>query len=216
MLSPKAQVTLLRFVQDQQYRPLGSNRQEEADVRIICATNARLEELAAAGRFRSDLFYRLRILHVTMPPLRERTGDAGLLARHFIGKLAVRFNEPPKPLDPATLAWFDCYAWPGNIRELENMICRHFLLAEQGVIDIAPPPAVAAAAAEPIDPLGLAYADAKAVVLERFERQYLRTLLTRANGNVTLAASLAGKERRAFGKMLKKHAIDRAAHRARP
>jgi DNA-binding NtrC family response regulator len=211
MLSPKAQVTLLRFVQDQHYRPLGSNRQEEADVRIIAATNTSLETLATGGGFRLDLFYRLRILHVTMPPLRERHGDPALLTEHFVAKLSARFGEPVKPLDPATLAWFDRYAWPGNIRELENLICRHFLLAENGVIAIEPPgDAAAQPATHPADPLALGFADARAIVLERFERQYLVSLLTRAKGNVTLAASLAGKERRALGKMLKKHSLGRA------
>lgn len=211
MLSPKAQVTLLRFVQDQHYRPLGSNRQEEADVRIIAATNANLEGLTAAGgSFRLDLFYRLRILQVTMPPLRERHGDAALLARHFVAKLSDRFGEPVKPLDDATLAWFDRYAWPGNIRELENLLCRHFLLAENGVIAIEPPRSDTTPAADSPDPLALGFADARAMVLERFERQYLVSLLTRAKGNVTLAASLAGKERRALGKMLKKHRLGRA------
>ena len=204
MLSAKAQVTLLRFVQDQQYRPLGSNRHEEADVRIIAATNANLEALASTSRFRSDLFYRLRILHLTMPPLRERRGDPALLTEHFIAKLAVRFDEPVKSIGPATLAWFDRYEWPGNIRELENLICRNFLLADEGVIEIAPPTGTALA-----DPLVLNFSDAKAIVLQRFERRYLESLLTRANGNVTLAASLAGKERRALGKMLKKHHLGR-------
>jgi DNA-binding NtrC family response regulator len=216
MLSPRAQVTLLRFVQDQYYRPLGSNRQEEADVRIIAATNANLETLASGGGFRPDLFYRLRILHVTMPPLRERQGDPALLTEHFINKLSARFNEPVKPLHPATLAWFDRYAWPGNIRELENLICRSFLLAENGIINIEPPLAGGQWSDAPADPLALEFAKARAVVLERFERQYLVALLTRANGNVTLAASLAGKERRALGKMLKKHSIDRAQRRSAP
>jgi DNA-binding NtrC family response regulator len=213
MLSPKAQVTLLRFVQDQQYRPLGSNRQEEADVRIIAATNANLDVLVTSGGFRSDLFYRLRILQLTMPPLRERQGDPALLTEHFIGKLSVRFGEPVKPLHPATLAWLDRYAWPGNIRELENLICRNFLLAENGVIEIDPPESAAPLADGPADPLALGFAEAKAVVLQRFERQYLLSVLTRAHGNVTLAATLAGKERRALGKMLKKYSIDHPQRR---
>jgi two-component system, NtrC family, response regulator GlrR len=208
VLSPKAQVTLLRFLQDQQYRPLGSARQEEADVRVIAATNARLEELAAGGGFRSDLFYRLQILDLRMPPLRERRGDPALLARHFISKFSARFGEPVKPVHPATLAWFDCYAWPGNIRELENLMCRSFLLAEEGVIAVDRPDR-ANDVNRPPDPLDLDFAHAKAQVLRQFEHRYLVSLLARAKGNVTLAASFAGKERRAFGKMLKKHRIDR-------
>jgi len=140
----------------------------------------------------------------------DRHGDPALLTEHFVAKLSARFGEPVKPLEPATLAWFDRYAWPGNIRELENLICRHFLLAENGVIAIEPPGDAAQRAASSSDPLALAFADARAMVLERFERQYLSSVLTRAKGNVTLAASLAGKERRALGKMLKKHSLGRA------
>jgi DNA-binding NtrC family response regulator len=146
-----------------------------------------------------------------MPPLRERRGDPALLTEHFIVKLSARFGEPVKPLDPATLAWFDRYPWPGNIRELENLICRNFLLAENGVIEIEPPNSAAGSPDDPsTDPMALEFAAAKAVVLERFERKYLQSLLSRANGNVTLAASLAGKERRALGKMLKKHRLGHA------
>jgi DNA-binding NtrC family response regulator len=207
MLTPRAQVSLLRFVQDQQYRPLGSNRQEDADVRIIAATNANLEALAGSGGFRSDLFYRLRILYMTMPPLREREGDAALLSEHFVEKLSVRFGEPVKPLHPSTREWFEHYSWPGNVRELENMICRNFLLADSGTIEIVPP--ATAADAGPIDPFTLAFNEARAAMLDTFERRYLEAVLTRAKGNVTVAAALAGKERRTLGKMLKKHRLGR-------
>jgi two-component system, NtrC family, response regulator GlrR len=209
MLSPKAQVTLLRFLQDQQYRPLGSGRQEEADVRIISATNSRLDDDVARGSFRSDLLYRLRILQLTMPPLRERAGDPTLLAYHFIGKLSTRFREPVKSFAPATLAWFDRYAWPGNIRELENFVCRNFLLSEDDVIRIEAADDTPRSAAPPPDPLTLGYSTAKALVLEQFEKRYLAAILERAGGNVTRAALLAQTERRALGKLLKKHRIDR-------
>ena len=107
-------------------------------MRIISATNSRLDDDVTRGRFRSDLLYRLRILQVTMPPLRERAGDPALLAHHFIGKLSARFNEPVKSVHPATLAWFDRYTWPGNIRELEHFVCRNFLLSEDDVIRTEP------------------------------------------------------------------------------
>jgi DNA-binding NtrC family response regulator len=209
VLSAKAQVTLLRFLQDHQYRPLGSSRQEEADTRIIAATNARLEDLAARGAFRWDLLYRLRILHVTLPPLRVRAGDAALLAQHFIARLSLRFGEAAKSVGPATLAWFDRYAWPGNVRELENLICRGFILSEGDVIEADRPDAAEQCDEPQGDPLALDFTSARALVLDRFEKRYLESLLDRAQGNVTLAASLAGKERRALGKMLKRHGIDR-------
>ena len=214
-LSAKAQITLLRFLQDQQYRPLGSIRQEDADVRIISATNLQLEDLVARGSFRSDLLYRLRIFQITMPPLRGRCGDPALLAKHFIGKLSVRFGEPEKSIDPATLAWFDSYPWPGNIRELENLICRSFLLAEDGVIRAERPDNAQQGIVREPDPLRLDYSQAKALILERFEKHYLSSLLLHTKGNVTLAASLAGKERRALGKLLKKHSIERGEYSSR-
>jgi len=211
-LSPKGQVTLLRFLQDQQYRPLGSGHQEEADVRIISATNSRLDDEIARGSFRSDLLYRLRILQLTMPPLRQRAGDPTLLAYHFIGKLSSRFREPLKSLHPETLAWFDRYAWPGNIRELENLVCRDFLLSEDDVIRIVAADDTPHRAARSPDPLTLGYSTAKAVVLEQFEKRYLVAILERAGGNVTRAAVLAQTERRALGKLLKKYRIERGQY----
>jgi DNA-binding NtrC family response regulator len=207
-LSAKAQVTLLRFLQDAQYRPLGSSRSEDADTRIISATNARLQDLAAHGAFRADLLYRLDIVHVTMPPLRDRVGDPALLAAHFVAKLSLHFGEPAKAVSPGTLEWFDQYPWPGNIRELENLICRSYVLTDGDMIHAAPlgTPRPSDTAEAPPD---LPYAAARAHAIDAFEKRYLEALLTRAHGNVTVAASLAGKERRTLGKMLKKHQMDR-------
>lgn len=208
-LSPKAQVALLRFLQDAQYRPLGGGCQAHADVRVIAASNTRLDDLVTLGAFRSDLLYRLEILHVVMPPLRARDGDPALLATHFIEKLSHRYSEPVKSISPATLAWFDRYAWPGNIRELENLICRSYVLADGEVLECPAADADTLAESASDRVLQMHLAPAKALAVEAFERRYLESLLTRTSGNVTLAASLAGTERRALGKMLKKHRIDR-------
>ncbi|HEX6975520.1 MAG TPA: sigma 54-interacting transcriptional regulator [Vicinamibacterales bacterium] len=206
-LSPKAQVTLLRFLQDAHYRPVGAARQEYANVRVISATNATLEDLVARGTFRSDLLYRLEILRVVMPPLRERSGDPALLARHFVTELSQRFSEPVKQVSAETLAWFDRYAWPGNVRELENLVCRSYVLTEGDVLHL---PEVAPREPETptSEPLPW-FSSAKAAAIESFERRYLESVLVRTRGNVTLAAALAGTERRALGKLLKKHHIDR-------
>jgi transcriptional regulator with PAS, ATPase and Fis domain len=138
-LTPKAQVTLLRFLQDQQYRPLGSRREERVDVRVIAASNRPLSDLVGAGGFRSDLLYRLKLMHLQLPPLRERTGDIALLARHFVEVGSARFRRDVRPLADETLDWFERYAWPGNIRELEHVVYHGLLLCEGDAIVIAPP-----------------------------------------------------------------------------
>src|SRR3970282_639395 len=102
-----------------QFRPLGGHRDEHADVRIIAAANRSLENQVATGEFRLDLLYRFKLLHLHLPPLRERHGDIELLAEHFVRVGSARFNKPTLPLDPETLAWFERYHWPGKITEME-------------------------------------------------------------------------------------------------
>ncbi len=209
-LSPKAQVTLLRFLQDQRYRPVGTARDQRTDARVIAAANQPLEELVARREFRSDLMYRLKILHLVLPPLRRRGDDVELLARHFMGQLQARYGGPLRELHPETLPWLRRYDWPGNVRELENWVHRRFLMSAGATIthDDAPRPEPADAAAhKPV----LCFQRAKAEAVQRFERDYLLRVLRETEGNVTRAALLAGKERRAFGKLLKKHGIERSA-----
>jgi two-component system response regulator GlrR len=205
-LSVKAQVTLLRFLQDQHFRPLGSSHELHCDVRVIAATNQSLGAMAQDGRFRCDLLYRLKILHLALPPLRTRTGDAELLARQFIGTLCEKYKLPRKQFDAATLAWVRGYAWPGNVRELENWVHRELLMAEGPTICAAP-------SASPLEEYTAnkamsSFQQAKAAVLHAFEHDYAMEVMRQAGGNVTQAARLAGKERRAFGKLVKKHGID--------
>ncbi len=218
-LSPKGQVTLLRFLQDQHYRPLGDRREQATDVRIIAASNADLGALATAGQFRRDLLYRLKMLFLELPPLRERPGDPVLLAEHFARIGSQRFGKPSITFDPNTLAWIETYAWPGNIRELENWVYRQVLLADDPVIRLSPvdpPPADRRRGGDrrrqEIDALD--YAAAKAQALEDFERQFLTSVLARAQGNVTAAAQLAGTERRHLGKLLKKRGLDKTHYHA--
>ena len=138
-LTPKSQVTLLRFLQDQQYRPLGGGEVRSADVRIIVASNVNLTKLTEQGGFRLDLLFRLMVMHLTMPPLRERRGDVALLAAHFLRTCSQRYGNGEKRLNRETLDWMENYAWPGNIRELENLVCREYLLADGNLIAIRPP-----------------------------------------------------------------------------
>lgn len=218
-LSAKGQVTLLRFLQDQRYRPVGESESMQADVRVVAATNASIEALVREGRFRHDLYYRLSPLCVRLPPLRDRGGDVTLLARHFLGQAARRMGATAKCWSGEALALLRAYTWPGNVRELENVALRAFLLAagsEVGASELAAalpaltctrvvPPADEAAAAS--------FTQAKAHAIASFERNYLIELMRRCSGNVTRAASLCRTERRQLGKLLKKHGLAGEAFR---
>ncbi|GAC1634953.1 MAG: hypothetical protein NVS9B10_31100 [Nevskia sp.] len=204
-LSARGQVTLLRFLQDQQYRPLGSRRERRANVRVIAASNRDLDALVAAGGFRMDLLYRLRILHLLLPPLRERSGDAALLAEHFVRVAAERYGKAPRPLHAETLAWFDRYHWPGNIRELENLVCRNFLLGDGELLEIPAPSCLR----ETDLPAPLNYRCAKDRAIAEFEARFLSQAIAMAQGNVAAAARLIGTERRHLGRLLKKYGIEK-------
>ena len=215
-LSAKAQITLLRFLQDQRYRPLGSSRELTTQVRVVAAGNQPLGELVRAGQFRADLLYRLEILHLQLPPLRERSGDARLLAQHFNALYSVKYRVAPRAFDEATLAWLDGHRWPGNVRELENWVQRELLMGEGSAPGALRPLAIrpaasGAASAASASPGPIDFRHAKAEAVRRFECDYVAQIMKQAEGNVTRAAHLAGKERRAFGKLLKKHGIARPA-----
>ena len=130
------QVALLRFLQDLSYRPLGARREEQADVRVIAATNTDLPALVEARQFRQDLYYRLQILCLPLPPLRARGGDPALLAAHFVRAARARFHCSEKSLDPASVPLLNTYSWPGNVRELENLIQRELLLSDGPLVSL--------------------------------------------------------------------------------
>jgi two-component system response regulator GlrR len=203
-LTPKAQVTLLRFLQDQQYRPIGARRDEHADVRVIAASNHSLDDLVEAKRFRIDLLYRLKLMQLDLPPLRERKGDSALLARHFLQVGAARFGCPVRPLADETFAWFDRHSWPGNVRELEHRVYHGLLLSEGREVRLEPPPSLLAAPRPRVD---AGYRHAKEQAIADFEVAYLRRVIEQARGNVSVAARIACTERRHLGRLLKKHRL---------
>lgn len=207
-LTPKGQVALLRFLQDQRFRPLGGQREERAEVRIIVASNRCLERQVEAGAFRLDLLYRLKLMYLQLPPLRERHGDILLLAEHFIGVASARFGKPSRPLDAGTLAWFERYNWPGNVRELEYVLYREFLLADGPNISISAPASLSSGNSVHADSI-VNYKHAKRLAMTEFERRFLKRLIERANGNVSAAARISGTERRHLGRLLKKHQINK-------
>ena len=211
-LSPRAQVSLLRFLEDGKYRLLGGSRLESADVRILAASNVSLQKLVDEDHFRADLHYRLNVMELAVPPLRVRGDDIALLAHHFIGEAALRYGMPRLELHPETLRWLASQPWPGNIRELQNRIQREFLMCDGPSVLIRQTTPDLERRQKPdrrqAQPCPLNFNEAKQLTLQAFERNHLLRLMRESAGNVSRAVRLAGKERRALGKLLKKYCIE--------
>jgi len=210
-----AQVKLLRVLQESEIKPVGSDETKIVDVRVVAATNVDLAESVAAGTFRRDLFYRLNVIPLHLPPLRERGDDIILLAYHFVEKLARRMSRPVKRLSPQIIEALRAYTWPGNVRELEHAIEHAFVLSAGEELTPADLPSTAAAAlpslpAAPSDrPLpaelhDLPFAEAKRRSVAAFEAAYLRELLARCGGNTAEAARQSGLDRSNFRRLLHK------------
>jgi DNA-binding NtrC family response regulator len=214
VMSPKAQVVLLRFLEDREYRPVGG-RIRHADVRIIAASNRDLSDMVNKGLFREDLFFRLNLVSLEMPALRERDNDVLLLAERFIARYEQAYQQPMRTLHPDTVAAFLRYCWPGNVRELENLIHRQFIVSDEPVIRLGINELVAVKDRRKADrsinqPAPDTFQAAKSRAIAQFEKSYLASLLNKTEGNVSLAAVLSGKERSALGKLMKKYGLARA------
>ena len=202
-LSLSGQVKLLRFLQDLTYYVLGSPRMRHADVWIIAATNTDLTRRICEGSFRADLFYRLAVVSVTLPSLRERRADIALLTDYFWGLYAGhRGPQRPRWSLGAMRALCD-YAWPGNIRELENVVRHVALFGNEEVIELDDLPELI----RPLTPRDTSFRQAKLQVIQQFERTYLSEALRVHRGNITRAAREARVDRRAFGRLIKKYQI---------
>ena len=224
-LSMACQIKLLRFLQDKQYRRLGENKLRKANIRIIAATNADLESAVSECTFRKDLFFRLRVVPVKIPALKERPEDTHKLVDFFISKSAEKYGLPCVPLNDEIRNTLDRYSWPGNVRELENCISyltclqlnRGVELDDLPLLEekINPEPPTWQEITEPysVEP-GLK--QAKQDLVTDFERQYLDRTLRMTNGNVAAAARLSGKNRRALFELLKKYEIDPNDYRVAP
>ena len=220
-LSTKGQVTLLRFIEDNMIRPLGAIKSRKVNVRIIAASNVCLSGLVAKGQFRQDLLFRLNLLHLNLPPLRNRKADIQALAEHFMQKYRCQYQQPDKRFHPDTLAWMNAYHWPGNVRELENFVHRSFLLSQDAEIissGIHQENTQSCSRRKLFErrqnfTFDASFNEAKNHVIEHFEQRYLTWLISNSKGNVTQAADIAQKERRALGKLLKKHHINPGQYR---
>jgi DNA-binding NtrC family response regulator len=207
-IPPEVQAKLLRFLQFGEIQPVGSDRAETLDVRVVAATHADLGDLARQGRFRQDLYFRLKVLELRIPPLRERPGDVPLLLGHFLAKHWRRPDARPR-LSPRALRAFSAYRWPGNVRELEHVVQRACLLAggPELAVDLLPeelePKAPAAPAGPELTELtneGLKAARDR-LVLE-LEVRFVEELMQRHGGNVSRAAREAHMHRSYLQKLL--------------
>ena len=212
-LSPRAQTSLLRFLQENEIRPLGSRTPKHIDARVLAASNKNLKTLVKSERFREDLLYRIDVLGVTLPALRQRGEDIVLICQHVLSRIAAELNQKSKYLSLDVMEQIQDNKWPGNFREIESALLRAFIMTDQTLISD-----VSTLFSEPeIDevprklPLG-SFSREKNSLIRQFESDYLRKVLAETNGNVTKAAEIAKKERRAFSRLMAKHEIQRSAY----
>lgn len=207
-----AQVKLLRFLQEKEYRPLGSPRLQTADVRLIAATNTDVERAVDQGKLRQDLYFRLNVLPLRLPPLRERRCDISLLARHFLAEHARHLARPCPTLSPETVRLLEERDWPGNVRELRHLMERAVVMSGERAL-VHPSDMMLGGPADTTRTLS--FQEAKQRVVRSFERSYLSDLLRCHQGNISQAARTAKKNRRAFFELLRKHGIDADPFRPR-
>jgi DNA-binding NtrC family response regulator len=214
------QVKLLRALQERQVRRVGGNATISTDVRVVSATNRDLRGMTTGGQFREDLYYRVNVIEIQLPPLRERAGDVPLLAHQFLKKLG---GERIRGFEDSAMAALEAYAWPGNVRELQNIIERACALADDARITCADLPGyllqrAARTAAPGADEPGssgpsvsprtdLTLKEAKEHWLHILEGTYLRDVLERHGGNVSAAAKTAGVDRKTFHRLVNKHHV---------
>ncbi len=205
LLTPALQPKLLRVLQDGEYIPVGSRKTRKADVRVIGATNENLQRLVKEGKFREDLWFRLRVVPVRLPPLRERREDIPALIEHFVEKHALRLARPPLHPDAAALRALLDHPWPGNIRELEHAVERGLLLAQGEAITLAdlPPELTPAPGGEAGGEEGSRYRKAR----DAWERRFFEDLLREAGGSVSDAAKAAGLHRSTLYEKLTRYGL---------
>ena len=206
-LTCRAQGVLLRFLQDGSFRPVGDDNSMRADVRIVSASNVDLCSLASRGEFRQDLLFRLMVLEVSLPPLRERREDIPLLTEHFLSKTAESLQRPRKHMDAAAMELLCSYPWPGNVRELEHVVLRLQIYSSASSLSskdlIACVPALAALTVRKRDTKSLV--EAKRCAVEQVERDFVRKALLDAGGNISAAARMHKLDRAFVSRLAKKH-----------
>lgn len=210
-LNPRTQAKVLRFLDTHKYLPLGATQEVSGNVRIVSTANEDLHRGVHGKTFRSDLYYRLSVLEIVLPPLRDRRDDILPLARSFIKEYCKKYNKPSLDLSPPACSSLVAHDWPGNIRELQNVIHRSVIYTRTDVIENLP--TAVTSDASPLDYCALhtmqemTFKAAKSAVIDAFEKEYLSRVLEECQGNISAAARRAGKNRRAFWELLRKRKL---------
>jgi two-component system, NtrC family, response regulator AtoC len=205
-IGARLQGKLLQFIEEKRFRRVGGTKDLVVDARLVAATNRDLEKEVEAGAFREDLYYRLRVFPIRLPPLRERTSDIPALVKTFIDEFNRQFGQKITQVAPDTMEVLKGYRWPGNVRELRNMIERTVLLADGPVLTPGMLPAQVAGRTSPSEPvveLGVEGLD-----FEALEQSLLEAALRRAEGNRTEAGRLLGMSRHQVRNRLKKYGLE--------
>ncbi len=212
-MTHSAQIKLLQVLQDKIFQRVGGTADIRVDVRVIAASNANLQQLSEEGSFRSDLYYRLNVFSVVVPPLRERMEDIALLTQEFLKRLHQRYDKVIKGLHPNVLKAFENYHWPGNIRELENLIERAYILENTSLLTPESLPSdlfnFDQTVAESPLKISANLAEARNKAIEAFEYQYLKELLLEHHGRINQSAQMAGITPRQLHRMLTKYSINK-------
>lgn len=209
------QTKLLRVIQEGEVRPVGANDSASIDVRILASTNQNLEAKIADQSFREDLYFRLNVLAINVPPLRERAEDIPLIATHFLPTVCRELGVEQKELSDEALSYLSCRAWPGNVRELLNLVRRLAVFCPGERIEAAHVPQVERGGGPGPQPSGAfsPYKETKQMVLDDFTRTYVRRLLEHTGGNISEAARISGVERFSLQKILKRLRINTGDYR---
>jgi len=211
-MSPNLQVKVLRVLQEQEFEPVGSAKSKKVDVRIIAATNQDLDEAVKRKDFREDLYYRLNVIPIHLPPLRDRLGDVALLSNHFMEKFSQRKRRAMKPLGHHIIEVLNRYDWPGNVRELENLVERLVILAEAD--EIRPddlPEKIYSRQTMNLENEVFHFPDEGIdfnSLVEQFENRLIKAAMEKAEGNKNLAAKLLGLKRTTLVEKIKKKGVD--------
>ena len=216
-ISPAIQAKLLKFLQDKEVKPVGSNISKTADVRIIALTNQNLKGKIASGLFREDLYYRLNVLSVQVPSLRQRKEDIPLLVTEFILKTCKELNLDPIKIDPGALSYLTRQSWQGNVRELLNYVRRLAVFSNGKTLDLKLIKLIEGETQETILPEPcnpVSYKDAKKEAMDYFSKTYLNQLFTDTKGNISEASRISGLKRASIQKIVKRLNIDMSDYRS--
>jgi DNA-binding NtrC family response regulator len=206
------QVRLLRALQEGEVRAVGATENETVDVRVLCASHVDLAKAKSSGRIREDLYYRLNVIAIHLPPLRDRPEDVPPLAVHFLTRSAKRAGKPIDAISAEAMRRLTVYPWPGNVRELENVVERAVVLTQGREVGVgALPPGLGEAAeggdSDAASLTHLPFTQARLLAASAFERRYASTQLRRTQGNISRAAELSGMDRSNFRRLLREHGI---------